>query len=298
MKRRLVAGLILGAIVLFLVLAATLRPATRFSAENDAAGAEIGIIHINGVIAGGGNGGGFLSDWSGSEEVTAGLRAAAKNPRLKAVVIRLNSPGGTASASQEISTEVERLKQSGKKVVVSMGDVAASGAYWIASGADQIVANPATITGSIGVIIQTQNMQPLFGKIGLSTETFKSGPYKDMGSSSRPVTPAERAIFQSMIDDIYGQFINVVASGRKMDIEKVKMLADGRVFTGQQAKELGLVDELGNHYDAIDLAARLAGISGEPLVVELGPRNIWRELLGNTLSQLVLSGDTGYLKIR
>jgi protease-4 len=298
MKKRLIAGFVLGAVVFFLVLTVALLPTARFGTETVAGSGEIGIIYIDGIITGGRSGGGFLGSQGNSEEIAARLREAAKNPRLKAVVIRINSPGGTASASQEISTEVERLKQAGKKVVVSMGDMAASGAYWIATGADQIVANPATITGSIGVIIETQNMQSLFGKIGLSTETFKSGPYKDMGSPSRPVTPEERVIFQSMIDDIYDQFINVVSKGRGMDIAAVKTLADGRVFTGQQAKELGLVDQLGNHYDAIDLAARLAGISGEPQVVELGPRNIWREFFGNALSQLVSPGGMGYLNIR
>ncbi|RJQ27665.1 MAG: signal peptide peptidase SppA [Peptococcaceae bacterium] len=298
MKRRLVAGFILGAVVFFLILTVVLLPAARFRTETVAGGGEIGIIHIDGIIAGGKSGGGFLGNQVSSEEITARLREAAKNPRLKAVVIRINSPGGTASASQEISTEVARLKQAGKKVVVSMGDMAASGAYWIAAGADQIVANPATITGSIGVIIETQNMQSLFGKIGLSMETFKSGPHKDMGSPSRPVTPEERVIFQSMIDDIYDQFINVVAKGRGMETAAVKTLADGRVFTGQQAKELGLVDQLGNYYDAVSLAARLAGISGEPQVVELGPRSIWQEFFGNTLSQLVSPGGMGYLNIR
>jgi len=281
MKKKIIAGVILGVAALSVILAFVLRteggPARQPGYVKD----KVGVIYIEGVISAGRSDTGIFGRGVSSEDITAALRRAAGSPEIKAVVIRLNSPGGTPAASQEIELEVERLRQSGKKVVASMGDVAASGAYWVAAGADQIVANPGTLTGSIGVIMQTSNLQGLYDKLGIDTETFKSGAHKDMGSPSRPVTPEERAIFQSMIDDIYSQFVDVVAKGRHKDVSEIKTLADGRVFTGRQAKELGLVDRLGDFHDAVLLAGEMAGIPGEPAVVEIGPKNIWRDLLGN-----------------
>jgi len=290
LKKKLIAGIVLGVVALSVVLAIALKPGNKPDAKTGRVGAgkgEVGVIYIDGTIATGRSGGGLFEAQRGSEDIAASLREAARNPELKAVVIRLNSPGGTAAAAQEIGAEVERLKQSGKKVVASMGDTAASGAYWIAASTDQIVANPATMTGSIGVIMQFMNLEGLYGKVGVGTETFKSGPHKDMGSPSRPTTPEERVIFQSMIDDIYNQFVEVVAKGRHKDVAEIRPLADGRVFTGRQAKELGLVDRLGDFHDAVLLAGELAGIPGEPTIMELGPKNVWRELFagagGNTI---------------
>lgn len=281
MQKKFIAGIVLGIVALTLVFAAVSQPGGK-PAVNSRNKGEVGIIYIEGVIANGLPGGTSLADQVVSEDIAAALREAARDPMLKAVVIRLNSPGGTAAAAQEVSAEVERLRASGKKVVASMGDTAASGAYWIAAGTDRIVANPGTMTGSIGVIMERYDLQGLYGKIGVETETFKSGPYKDMGSSSRPSTPEERAIFQSMIDDIYSQFVEYVAQGRHKDVAEVRALADGRVYTGRQAIELGLVDQLGDFHDAVLLAGSLAGISGEPAVVNLGPKNIFRELFGVT----------------
>lgn len=280
MKKKVIAGIVLGIVAFTFVFAAITKPGGNAAASkhgND----EVGIIYIEGVIANG-QSGSALGGQTASEDIAATLREAARNPGLKAVVIRLNSPGGTAAAAQEIGAEVERLRKSGKKVVTSMGDTAASGAYWIAAGTDLIVANPGTMTGSIGVIMERYDLQGLYGKIGVDTETFKSGPYKDMGSSSRSSTPEEQAIFQSMIDDVYSQFVEYVAQGRHMDVPTVRDLADGRVYTGRQAKELGLVDQLGDFHDAVLLAGSLAGIPGEPTVVELGPKNIFRQLFGIT----------------
>lgn len=277
-RQRLWAGVIFAVVLLSLVLAAVFG--VRGGAPGRVASGEaVGIVRIEGVIVGG-TGGDFMGATLGADGVVAQLRRAADDPSIKAVVLRLNSPGGSAAAAQEIGQEVDRLRQAGKKVVASMGDTAASGAYWIAAKADRIVANPATITGSIGVIIQTQHLVGLYEKLGIDTETIKSGPHKDMGSPARPLTPEERRIFQGMVDDIYDQFVAVVARGRRMDASKVRELADGRVFTGNQAKKLGLVDELGDLRDAVRLAGRLAGIRGEPCVVELGPRTIWRNLFG------------------
>lgn len=277
MKKKVIAGVVLGVVALTLVLAVALGPVGRPDAKSAAGRGEVGVIYIDGPIMSGRSSGGPFGAQMGSEDIAAALREATRSPQVKAVVIRLNSPGGTAAAAQEISAEVERLKQSGKKVVASMGDTAASGAYWIAAGADRIVANPGTLTGSIGVIIQYHNLEGLYGKLGVEAETFKSGPYKDMGSPSRPVTREERQIFQSMIDDIYNQFVDVVARGRHKEVTEIKPLADGRIFTGNQARELGLVDQLGDFQDALALAGELAGIPGEPVVVELGPRSIWQE---------------------
>ncbi len=276
--RKIIAGIVLGVIAVSLVIAVAVNPGSKPAARTGGQNGEVGVIYIEGAITTDRGGGGLLAVQTGSEETAAILRAAARDPGLKAVVIRLNSPGGTAAAAQEIGAELERLRKSGKKVVASMGDTAASGAYWIAAGADQIVANPGTLTGSIGVIMERLDLQGLYGKIGADTETFKSGPYKDMGSSTRPSTPEERAIYQSMIDDIYSQFIDHVAQGRHMDVSEIRPLADGRVFTGRQAKELGLVDQLGDFHDAVLLAGSLAGIQGEPTIVELGQKNIFREL--------------------
>jgi protease-4 len=276
LRKKIIAALILGAVAISLVYA-VIRQEEVNSPGSASSDGEVGVIYIEGVIAGGSGSGGLFGSLGGAESIASLLREAARDPDLKAVVIRLNSPGGTPAASQEIEKEIQRLKDSGKKVVASMGDVAASGAYWVAAGADQIVANPGTITGSIGVIMETANLAGLFDKIGIDTETYKSGPYKDMGSSSRPATDGERAIFQSMVDDVYEQFVATVARGRHRDASEIRPLADGRVFTGRQAKELGLVDRLGDFHDAVLLAAELAGIEGEPAVVNLSPKNFWSE---------------------
>ncbi|OPY59697.1 MAG: putative signal peptide peptidase SppA [Pelotomaculum sp. PtaU1.Bin035] len=281
MKRKVIAGVILGVAALSVVFALALRTGGGQAGQPGSDKGEVGVIYVEGAIAAGRGGAGVFGSGASSGEIAAILRKAARTPEIKAVVIRLNSPGGTPVASQEIGLEMERLKRSGKKVVASMGDVAASGAYWVAAGADQIVANPGTLTGSIGVIMQTSNLQGLYDKLGIGTETFISGPHKDMGSPSRPVTPEERAIFQSMIDDIYSQFLDVVAEGRHKDVSEIRPLADGRVFTGRQAKELGLVDRLGDFHDAVLLAGELAGIPGEPAVTELGPKSVWRDLFGD-----------------
>jgi len=283
--KKVIAGIVLGVIALSLVIALAVKPGNKASAGAGARSGEVGVIYIEGAITSDRSGSGLWESQAGSGEIASALREAARDPALKAVVIRLNSPGGTAAAAQEIGAELERLRKSGKIVVASMGDTAASGAYWIAAGSDQIVANPGTLTGSIGVIMERLDLQGLYGKIGADTETFKSGPYKDMGSSARSSTPEERAIYQSMIDDIYSQFIDHVAQGRHKNAAEIRPLADGRVFTGRQAKELGLVDQLGDFHDAVLLAGSLAGIQGEPAIVELGQKNIFRELFAGSGGQ-------------
>lgn len=286
MNKKLVLGIIAGVIALSLIAAVAADPRKTANSQK---GERIGVIYVEGVITGTREEAGLFSGAAGSHTIMEQLKQAREDEGIKAVLIRINSPGGSSAASQEIGSEVDKLRKAGKIVVTSMGDVAASGGYWIAAKTDRIVANSSTMTGSIGVIMDLQNMQELFDKIGISPETIKSGPYKDMGSPNKPLSPAERAIFQSMVDDIYQQFVDVVAQGRKIDRKKVLQLADGRVFTGRQAKENGLVDDLGNYYDAIGITAKLAGIKGEPEVYELGPSTPFEKLFGGVNSLKTLS---------
>ncbi|MCL2337948.1 MAG: signal peptide peptidase SppA [Firmicutes bacterium] len=282
MKRKLVAGVMIGLAVLLLAAVAVLQP--RDGLKSVGGEGVIGVINISGTIVSGPSASGLFDTVTGADDIMAQLRSAAADQSVKAVVLRMNTPGGTSAASQEIALEVDRLRQAGKKVVVSMGDVTASGGYWIASRCDRIVANPGSLTGSIGVIMETTDTQGLYEKIGLSATVFKSGAHKDMGSSTRDVTPDERVIFQGLVDDIYRQFVDTVAQGRKMERGQVLKLADGRVFTGSQAQKNGLVDELGDYYDAVAVASRLAGLGKDPTVIDLTPKHpFWETVTGVNL---------------
>jgi protease-4 len=196
------------------------------------------------------------------------LKEYGEDSSIPAIVLDINSPGGVVAPSQEIYEEVKKLKDKGKKIVASFRSVAASGGYYIACAADTIVSNPGTITGSIGVIFEWPVMEELFKKIGLKFEVVKSGEQKDVGSFSRPVTPKEKEMLQSVIDDSYDQFVNVIVEGRGIPKEEVMKLADGRIFTGRQAKELKLVDEIGNLEDAIEIAGKMGEIKGKPTVIK------------------------------
>jgi protease-4 len=198
----------------------------------------------------------------------------AKDESIKAIVVRIESPGGVVAAAQEIYSELKKTRDAGKPVVVSMGGVAASGGYYVACGADSIVANPGTLTGSIGVIMSFPQTSELFKKLGISFEVVKTGEYKDMGSMARPMTPSERALVGELLNDIYEQFVTVVAVERGLEIEAVKEIADGRLLTGRQAYELGLVDRLGDLREAVLVAGELAGISGEPTITRPRRRHI------------------------
>ncbi|CAH2030684.1 signal peptide peptidase SppA [Trichlorobacter ammonificans] len=222
-----------------------------------AAAGSVGLVEIRGMIL-------------DSREPVRQLRHFLKKDDIKAVVVRIDSPGGVVGPSQEIHDEVRRLAAQ-KKVVVSMGSMAASGGYYIAAPATVIYANPGTITASIGVLIKFSNIEGLMDKIGIKSTTVKTGTFKDAGSPSRPLSPEERAMFQAVIDSTHEQFVRAVAEGRKLPLERVRELADGRILSGEQAKVVGLVDKLGNQQEAVAEAGRLAGISGEPAVV-LPPR--------------------------
>jgi protease-4 len=194
----------------------------------------------------------FFSSTDSAPSVLKQLRKAVKDPHVKAVLLRINSPGGTVSASQEISDEIISLKEKNKPVVVSMGDLAASGGYYISSQADQIIAEPGTLTGSIGVIMSMINLKGLGDKLGLQPEVIKSGKFKDLGSPYRPMTADDKAILQALILDSYDQFVNAVAKGRKMSVDDVKKIADGRVYSGRQALKIHLVDKMGGYDTAMD----------------------------------------------
>ena len=201
-----------------------------------------------------------------SKNATDEIKEYTKDNSIKAIVLRIDSPGGAVAPSQEIYEEVKKAV-SKKKVIVSMGSVAASGGYYIASPATKIIANPGTLTGSIGVIMEIPNIEGLMNKIGIKTEVIKSGRHKDIASAFRTMGKEEREILQGVMDNVHEQFMKAVAEGRKIEIEEVRKIADGRIFTGEQAKTHGLIDDLGTLEDAIKTAATLAGIKGEPVVV-------------------------------
>ncbi len=207
---------------------------------------------------------------------------------IKALVIRIDSPGGGVAASQELYNALVRAR-SEKPVIVSMGSIAASGGYYAAMGADTVVANPGTTTGSIGVLLEITLFKELMEKIGVDAEAITSGQFKDAGSPFEELTPADRAYFQAYVDDAYEQFIQVVADERGMEIEEVKKVADGRVFTGRQAKEMGLVDVLGDRWDALRIAGELTGLGDEPDIEEPYEEMDWVKRLMDELSGSVMA---------
>lgn len=215
-------------------------------------GDKIAIIEINGVIL-------------DSKDTLEEIQTVSKNDKVKGVIIRINSPGGGVAPSQEIYDEVRKLSLK-KPVVASLSSIAASGGFYIASAAEKILANPGTLTGSIGVIMNFSNMQGLFEKVGLKNNVVKSGKYKDIGSPHRDMTLDEKKLLQDVIDNVHNQFISAIVAGRKLDRQSVEKVADGRIFSGEQALALGLVDSLGTIRDAIALTANMAGIKGEPKV--------------------------------
>ena len=222
-----------------------------------------------------------------SEDVVRQFKKYEDNHSVKAIVFRVESPGGGVAASQEIFEEVKKARNSGKPVVVSMGSVAASGGYYVSCPATKIFANPGTLTGSIGVIIEFMHFKELMNKIGVDETTIKTGKFKDIGSPYRKTTEEEKEYFQFVIGDVYNQFVDAVAMERKLDREHVKKYADGRVFTGRQALEYGFVDTLGTYEDAIKDAAKLGGIKGKPSVVkESKKKTLVERLVGDAASEV------------
>ncbi len=251
-------------------------------------GSQVALLDLEGMIF-------------DSREFLDQLKLYGRAPAVKAVVIRINSPGGGVAASQEIYEGVLRFRQeTGKKVVASLSSVGASGAYYVACAADRIYANPGSITGSIGVIAEWYYYGDLLKWAKMESIVFKSGEYKDAGSPTRPLTDEEKAYFQHLIDDMHQQFMSAVARGRQMQDDEVRKFADGRVFTGLEAKNVGLVDALGTHQDAVREAASLAGIRGEPHTVTPPRRtlSLLDFLFGDARSVLFLNPDRSESHIR
>ena len=221
--------------------------------KNVTLGSKIALIRVEGPIL-------------DSGKTVGEIKEYANDSSIKAIVIRVDSPGGAVAPSQEIYAQVKKAAAK-KIVVISMGSIAASGGYYISAPASKIIANPGTLTGSLGVILEIPNIEKLMEKIGVKTEVIKSGRHKDIGSMYRPIGKEEKNILQGVMDNVHEQFIKAVSEGRSLDIDAVKKIADGRIFTGEQAVEYGLVDELGTLEDSIKIAAEMAGITGEPNVV-------------------------------
>jgi len=233
---------------------------------------KVGIIPIEGIIG-------------DADELIEQIHAFADDGKIKAVVLRIDSPGGGVVPSQEIYQAIRALKKK-KKVVASMGSVAASGGYLIAVAADRIVANPGTITGSISTVMHYANVEELMKKVGVRSSVVKSGKFKDIGSPTREMTAEERSMIQAIVDDIYDQFVRTIAENRTLPLQRIFKLADGRIFSGRQAKDLGLVDELGGLQDAVLLAGKLSGLEGTPDVVHGMKKktNFLNYLMGNIAS--------------
>jgi len=212
-------------------------------------GDKVAVVEITGML-------------SNSTPILEDLKRFREDQSVRAIVLRVNSPGGVVGPAQEIMREVQRTKRE-KKVVASFGSMAASGGYYAACSANLIMASPGTATGSIGVILKLANLEQLSKKLGVDVYSLKAGALKDVGSPFQPLTPEGRKVLQDLLDNIHQQFIQDVAKNRKLPLEKVKSLADGRIFTGEEAKKLGLVDALGNFNDAVELAGRMGGIKGK-----------------------------------
>jgi protease-4 len=242
-------------------------------------GNRVAVVQIEGLIV-------------DADRVVRELGDYGEDPSIRAVVVRIQSPGGVVGPTQEIYDAIRRVRNEGKPVVASMGSVAASGGYYLAAAATRIIANPGTLTGSIGVILQLAEIEGLLRKVGVRYEVIKAGRFKDSGSFARPMTPEERAVLQVVLDDMHDQFVTAIAEGRRLDKDRVRNLADGRVYSGRMAKDLGLVDALGGLDDAIRLAGDLGGIPGKPRVVR--PRRPWRLL---DLADLV-SGESAFSWLR
>jgi protease-4 len=224
-----------------------------------------------------------------SRDVIQQLQRYEDSNSVRAILLNIDSPGGGVAVSQELYEEVRRLREKKDKTIVAyLSSTGASGAYYVACAANKIVANPGSIVGSIGVIAEWMNYGDLMEWAKLKDIIFKSGEFKDTGSPSRPLTDRERTYFQSLIDDMYVQFVEAVADGRHMEIQDVRALADGRVFTGRDAKEKKLIDEIGNFQDAVDLTAKLAGISGKPHLIQVGRQRVTLlDLLTSDLSRIL-----------
>src|SRR5262245_2730080 len=292
MRNRTLIWLLLGGGA-FVLIAVTLL-AVLVSFTDDGSGAQFGFSDRIQVVD-------IEGELFDSRLIIDQLKRYEDSDSIKAILLNIDSPGGGVAVAQELYAEVKRLREKKNKTIVAyFSSTGASGAYYVACGATKIIANPGSIVGSIGVIAQFINYQDLMTWAKLKDVVFKTGEFKDTGSPTRALTEREKTYFQGLIDDMYVQFLEAVASGRNMDIPAVRALADGRVFTGRDAKDKKLIDEIGNFQDAVDLTAKLAGISGKPRLVRLNrPRVTLMDVLTTDLSRLVpFSGQTLKSQIR
>jgi protease-4 len=259
--------LILGIAILFFGTVMAIVLSFSHLTPSIALGDKIAVIPIQGVI-------------KNSDTITEQLITFRNDRQIKAIILKINSPGGGVGPSQEIYSETIRTTHT-KKVIAYLGSLAASGGYYVASAADKIIANPGTLTGSIGVLMEFISVEELLNKIGVEMRVIKSGEFKDIGSPNRKMTDREKKMLMNLIEDIRNQFVTAVSKGRNMPKEKVLEIADGRIFSGRQAKVLGLVDSLGNFQDAVNLAKRIAHIKGEAKLVY--PEKKRRSLLWNLI---------------
>ncbi len=253
--------------------------------------ADIALIDVYGSISDTASAGAFGSSGGASANTLLEAVQKARKDKVKAILLRINSPGGTAAASQSVYHELMRVrKETGIKIVASLGDVAASGGYYIASAANHIVANPSTLTGSIGVVIRTQNISGLLDKFGVQSGTVQSGQFKDILSPFRSATADERQILQGIVTDSYEQFLASIVEGRGIALPELRKLADGRIYTGSQAKASNLVDSLGNYQDAVQQTVKMAALKKEPTI-----RNYTKGSSGSLLGKVLpfLSGADG-----
>ncbi len=275
-KSILVLIIILAVIVYFMTLTVLFSLFTRDQTRIPSFTKSLALIEVEGVIF-------------DSRNIVRQIKKYSKNSQVAAIVLRVDSPGGGVSASQEIYEEIKRAKEKGKKIVVSMGSVAASGGYYISAPADIVVANPGTITGSIGVIMEFPILKDLLSKLGIRFEVVKSQEHKDIGSPFREISPKERALLKDVVTSVYEQFISVILENRKISETELRNLADGRIFSGAQAKEYQLVDTLGSLEDAILIATNMVGIKGEPQVWQERKRiRIFDWLFGRVFNYLLI----------
>ena len=250
-------------------------------------GAEIGVIRIDGVIL-------------HSEKTIHQIRTLASDPEIKAILLRIDSPGGAVVPSQDIYEEVLKARKKGKIVVSSIGTVGASGAYYIASASDFIMASSGSLTGSIGVIMELAEVKDLLDKIGIHSEVVKSGKMKDVGSPFRPMTTDEKAYMKSLLENIHQQFIQAVSKGRHLSVDKIVPLADGRVFTGEMAFRYHLVDGIGDYRDALRKASTMAHLKTIPAIREFHKKGVLNSLLSSKVSTFLGGGlgeSTGFWSI-
>jgi len=252
-KKWIVYGLsFVGSLVVLVVILGMITGMALVFKSKKTGGPSIGVLNVKGVLV-------------SSEDYLKAIRSMELDPNIKAVVVRVDSPGGAVGVAQEIYEELTKLRKL-KPVVISMGSVAASGGYYLSLGGSEIYALPGTITGSIGVIMEIPDIQGLMKKLGIKTEVIKTGPYKDTGAFYRPLTEKERAYLLKKAKIVLSQFVSTIVKERKLPLAKVEKLADGRFFTGEEAKKLGLIDKLGDFWDAVDEAKKLAGLKKATLV--------------------------------